>query len=56
MVQSWQYETPQNWESYLPNPDDYATTAEWEAALLAGSQDTSAVLGPSGRTERDWAE
>jgi hypothetical protein len=45
MVQSWQYETPKNWESYVPQPEDYATTAEWEAALRAGSEDTSDVIG-----------
>jgi hypothetical protein len=45
MVQSWQYEEPQYWDTYVPQPEDYATTAEWQAALLAGSQDTSPKIG-----------
>jgi hypothetical protein len=45
MVQSWQYEEPQYWDTYVPQPEDYATTEEWQAALLAGSQDTSPKIG-----------
>jgi hypothetical protein len=45
MVQSWQYEEPQYWDTYVPQPEEYATTAEYEAALLAGSQDTSPKIG-----------
>jgi hypothetical protein len=55
MVQSWQYEEPQYWDTYVPQLEDYATTEEWEEALKARSLNTSAVLGPSGRTEQQIA-
>lgn len=45
MVQSWQYEEPKYWDTYVPQPEDYATTAEWEDALRAGSEDNSEVIG-----------
>jgi hypothetical protein len=38
-------QTPQYWDTYLPNPDDYETAEEYTAALAAGAEDTSPAHG-----------
>ena len=45
MPAPWLMDSPQQWDSYLPQTDDYESAEDYIAALQAGSEDTSAKIG-----------